>query len=889
MNYSDYRLTLDVHDIRSNKIVKVKRGDTSKRLCISLTENGKVYHITDACTAVFKGKKPDGEAISHMEKTDSPIYIENNTIFYEMTNNTTDDIGVVECEVSLISTEGKVLLSPTFSILVEDTPVHDDDVIDTSDEPSVLDELIAETAKLKEDVAGLKENAITTVDKELDETSTNPVENGVIASEIHRMDDRVGWLEQKANDFTVDDALSDTSNNPIANSVVAGEISRIEKDLYSKDTGLQYTLGVAKDAKDAAATAQQTANAAGEAGYYAKQYLDNEVVPRLKAVEEDVADLKENGVSITVDTQLGNSPNPIANSAVALAIGDLEDGITRIDGRVDDLNDRLDNFRPDGTGGGIIVDDALSTTSTNPVQNKVVTSKINSLVVEDDFTLKYESGAVVNNNGVAVFDKSTTVWEYVVLDVSKHTGATLGVKTYMNKGHIIFVADSEFNIKATYEPNTAYPNNTNLQTDISITIPDGATWVIIPHYVGKPDVEVTGYTVDKYIRRNELVQSRGDSETAIMSQKIVTEALNTHDEAITKMAYSFRKVDAVCDRYSNEVGEVGSPVDPVKDVYALYDGLVSAHPEYVSRMLIGTITPDMVQTPNTTAWQQSGKELPALTETLPIYRYDFKPPMVANSKTDDVSKILYCSGIHGGEMTPVLQGFRFFKDLCDNWRNQELLKDLRFNCHFTVIPLVNPYGIKFSRKTNEHGVNLNRNFTNGWRYVEDDHKDGDQASPYSGEAPASELATQLIEAMTKNERFDFGLDHHTFDNFIHTGEVETGIWTQRVGYFVGNGVARPQDRSFADLVGIWINAKTVSNNTLITDLSKSYMLNIISDSFGGYLFGAFPAGYCFETINGWGTESNGGPAMEAVYPSQKFCAEVLGGIFHTAMVSYHSY
>ena len=512
-------------------------------------------------------------------------------------------------------------------------------------------------------------------------------------------------------------------------------------------------------------------------------------------------------------------------------------------------------------------------------------------VVEDGFVLKYVDGCYTNNNGVATLSNSATVaeaWECIVLDVSQNVGATLGIVTYTDRTRPILIADAGFNILGDpIAPNTGNPS---LKFQTTATIPENATTLIINHYKGRPDVEVTGYMVDKYIRKDAVVQGPGNSETAVMSQKAVTELFEElGDKDTTKSLYSFRSVDAVCDHYSNEADMVDIPkgegnryIDPVNDIYALYDGLVAAYPGYVTRELMGEITPDMVQTPNTAAWQQSGEQLPALTETLPIYRYDFKPPMLMGSKTDDVSKILYCSGTHGGEISPVLQGYRFFKDLCENWQNQELLKSLRFNCHFTVIPIVNPYGIKFSRKTNERGVNLNRNFTKEWVYVEDD---GTYKSPYGGEAPATELATRRIEEMTANERFDFGIDHHTFDSFVG---LDASTYGRHIGYFCSNDVARPQDKSFADLAGIWISAKTVCNNTMVTDLSKSYCRTTAGTAFNGYLFSAFPAGYCFETIFSWGNTDEG-KAMEAVYPCQKFGAEVLGGIFHTAMVSYHSY
>lgn len=131
MNYSNYRLSLDIHDIRSNVVIKVKRGTNTKRLCISLTENGKVYEIGNSCTAEFKGKRPDGKSLSlPVEK------IERNVIYYVIGTSTTKVAGVVEGEIRITSGDGKVIATPTFSILVEDTIVDDDDVIYPDEDPS---------------------------------------------------------------------------------------------------------------------------------------------------------------------------------------------------------------------------------------------------------------------------------------------------------------------------------------------------------------------------------------------------------------------------------------------------------------------------------------------------------------------------------------------------------------------------------------------------------------------------------------------------------------------------------------------------------------------------------------------------------------------------------
>lgn len=352
------------------------------------------------------------------------------------------------------------------------------------------------------------------------------------------------------------------------------------------------------------------------------------------------------------------------------------------------------------------------------------------------------------------------------------------------------------------------------------------------------------------------------NETKISGIKVYAEnviGLETLERDVQKSKYDFRKVDVICDEYScGKYSEETEKIPylwhgvgtPVSHVYDLYDALVTDYPDYVTRTQIGT----------TTATDD--------TEALPIYCYEFKPTLPIDGGME-LCKILYCTGTHGGEVSPIMVGARFFTDLCKNWRTQDLLKTLRFNCHFKVIPLVNPYGFVMNKKHNENGVNLNRNFTNDWKYFENSETGS------SGATPASETITQIIEQMVDNEHFTFCLDHHTYANYTSSGKT---------GYIVGC-VKNPVDMSFSDMFGVWANAKAICNNTLITDLTKGYfqMVNRMAE-YQGYMYGAFKNGFCIETMTEWGNED-----METLYDSQKFNAETIGAIFHSAFVGYHNY
>ena len=48
-----YRISLDMFEVAAQTTIKAKKGDTACSIHITLTENGKIYNITDGCYAVF--------------------------------------------------------------------------------------------------------------------------------------------------------------------------------------------------------------------------------------------------------------------------------------------------------------------------------------------------------------------------------------------------------------------------------------------------------------------------------------------------------------------------------------------------------------------------------------------------------------------------------------------------------------------------------------------------------------------------------------------------------------------------------------------------------------------------------------------------------------------
>ena len=143
MNYSDYRFTLDVQIHQAQVSVPVTFGDSARRLCIGLTDGRKPYVIAEGCRAVFNAKKPDGNVIKN------DCIIERNVILYEFTEQTTNAEGIVNCDITLLDADGKVLSSPQFIIVVDKRVVRDEEIAVSEDEYTALDNIfIRETARV---------------------------------------------------------------------------------------------------------------------------------------------------------------------------------------------------------------------------------------------------------------------------------------------------------------------------------------------------------------------------------------------------------------------------------------------------------------------------------------------------------------------------------------------------------------------------------------------------------------------------------------------------------------------------------------------------------------------------------------------------------------------
>lgn len=198
--------------------------------------------------------------------------------------------------------------------------------------------------------------------------------------------------------------------------------------------------------------------------------------------------------------------------------------------------------------------------------------------------------------------------------------------------------------------------------------------------------------------------------------------------------------DKVSGNYEPTVPDVNVWDLDIYKVYGFYDALVDEYPEYVSRTFLGN--------------DEGG---------FPLYRYDFKPTPIINAQKDIPKIIATCT--HGHENWATYAMALFFDELARNWKEKDVLRMLRWNVHFIVVPNKNPWGFNNHSRLNFNGVDLARNYPAGWS---PDYTDIEY--DYPGTEPLSEFGTQVFDQLLKeNQDALFVVDSHNYGGDPATG------------------------------------------------------------------------------------------------------------------------
>ena len=181
-------------------------------------------------------------------------------------------------------------------------------------------------------------------------------------------------------------------------------------------------------------------------------------------------------------------------------------------------------------------------------------------------------------------------------------------------------------------------------------------------------------------------------------------------------------------------------------IFDLYDSLMERYPNYISKVNLNVETGIGAQS------------------EYPIYMYTFIPPSVTTSDTLDetnekMKKALLVSGAHS-ELTGVYGLYLVLKYICEHGNADNLVSSLRYCTEIDVIPVINPYGLANGQSVNENGVDFERNSrTNDWEKMGTAGTKG-----FTGNAPLSEINSQIVSYLFANNKYDIFVDSHNFYN-----------------------------------------------------------------------------------------------------------------------------
>jgi hypothetical protein len=145
MNYSTYRFALDLHSTQSQVSLPVSQYDNARVLLINLSDGGLPYVIEDGCLAMLEIKRPRGSILQSF----CPIE-KNATVRYEFSQDegaASVEDGVHDCSVNLYDSEGHILGTPRFTMIVSERVVNSDNIDFSANDVTAIDAMIAKEAE----------------------------------------------------------------------------------------------------------------------------------------------------------------------------------------------------------------------------------------------------------------------------------------------------------------------------------------------------------------------------------------------------------------------------------------------------------------------------------------------------------------------------------------------------------------------------------------------------------------------------------------------------------------------------------------------------------------------------------------------------------------------
>ena len=169
MNYTNYKITLDMTKIQSQISIPVPQNDTARRIYIRLFHNGKQFALPSGVRVVLAAQKADGTVIYN------DCLIEGQSVIrYDFTEQTTSAVGEMKCQLRVYGRNGGLITSPQLTIVVYENIFTAEDIV-SSDEFTILNRLITDANVMIYEVEhGLKER-VNTLETDVRELAYQPM------------------------------------------------------------------------------------------------------------------------------------------------------------------------------------------------------------------------------------------------------------------------------------------------------------------------------------------------------------------------------------------------------------------------------------------------------------------------------------------------------------------------------------------------------------------------------------------------------------------------------------------------------------------------------------------------------------------------------------------
>ena len=169
---------------------------------------------------------------------------------------------------------------------------------------------------------------------------------------------------------------------------------------------------------------------------------------------------------------------------------------------------------------------------------------------------------------------------------------------------------------------------------------------------------------------------------------------------------------------------------------------------------------------------------------------------------ENFRKVLVIGVFHGDEP----QGKYLIEKYIEQNKNSELL----------FVPCLNPDGMKFNKRTNANGVDLNRNFpTKNWGQDKGENATCDDSTSnyYGGSAPASEVETKYIIDVIEKYQPSLIISLHApykVVNFDGPARDVAQKISDIIGYPVEESIGYPTPGSFGTYCGVERQISTIT-------------------------------------------------------------------------------